>query len=527
FANQPNETDMNNLKSDDESVDTPLVSPFPHSNNDSNDGEVLNELSEYENAGVLRQERIYNSFDRDDLAFQCMIGFRKYIAYLDPFLQLNIISCNAYNTIKVEGLEGFYAVFSTDITNTIACRLGHPSDQVLTMLKSKINGLNQDNSGPCDICHKAKQMRKPFPLSEHKFKNPDDLVHLDVWGPYKVISKDRFRFFLIVVDDYTRVVWVFLIKNKTVLVGKSPYELVYNAEHSVFQSKTFRYKLFNLDQKKFLFLRDVKFYETVIPFKNNSLTKEFVFEENGINDLNFFDEINERNLKSGELNDDGGDSAAVGSKTGPNISTQNSNENTVEAATSNKDIQTDGTNSINITGSTSSRKVINENEYATEIGVSEGIQGTELNDDEYEYEGEDIESFGHLFGWSPEPAADDDVYMSLPMEYSDVNEKEVMHSPMKSHLRLAFRVLRYLKREPVYAITFKGCDDNNLRVFVDSDWAKFKVTKRLITRSSTEAEFMAMCDVCCEVMWIKKILTDLQVDIDLPIEMNCDNNSVT
>ncbi|GJX83369.1 hypothetical protein Tco_0332850 [Tanacetum coccineum] len=45
FANQPNETNMNDLESDDESVDTPLVSPFPHSDNDLDDGEVLNELS--------------------------------------------------------------------------------------------------------------------------------------------------------------------------------------------------------------------------------------------------------------------------------------------------------------------------------------------------------------------------------------------------------------------------------------------------------------------------------------------------
>ncbi|GKF25462.1 hypothetical protein Tco_0081356 [Tanacetum coccineum] len=97
---------MNNLESDDESIDTPLVSPFPHSDNDSNDGEVLNELSEYENAGVLRRERIINSFDEDDLAFQCMIGFRKFTAYLYLFLSMNIILRKAYNTIMVEGLEG-------------------------------------------------------------------------------------------------------------------------------------------------------------------------------------------------------------------------------------------------------------------------------------------------------------------------------------------------------------------------------------------------------------------------------------
>ncbi|GKC32365.1 hypothetical protein Tco_1039659, partial [Tanacetum coccineum] len=45
LSNQPNETNMNDLESDDESVDTPLVSPFPHSDNDLDDGEVLNELS--------------------------------------------------------------------------------------------------------------------------------------------------------------------------------------------------------------------------------------------------------------------------------------------------------------------------------------------------------------------------------------------------------------------------------------------------------------------------------------------------
>ncbi|GKB90548.1 reverse transcriptase domain-containing protein [Tanacetum coccineum] len=40
FINQPNETNMNDLEFDDALVDTPLVSPFPHSDNDSDDGEV-------------------------------------------------------------------------------------------------------------------------------------------------------------------------------------------------------------------------------------------------------------------------------------------------------------------------------------------------------------------------------------------------------------------------------------------------------------------------------------------------------
>ncbi|GKC44553.1 hypothetical protein Tco_1062275 [Tanacetum coccineum] len=102
FAYQPSETSINDPEPDDGSVDTPLVSPFPHSDNE----EVLNELSEYENVGTLRRERIINSLDGDDLAFECMIGFRKFSAYLESFLPMNIISRKAYNTIMVDRLEG-------------------------------------------------------------------------------------------------------------------------------------------------------------------------------------------------------------------------------------------------------------------------------------------------------------------------------------------------------------------------------------------------------------------------------------
>ncbi|GKB40553.1 hypothetical protein Tco_0885495 [Tanacetum coccineum] len=39
---------MDDLEPDDELIDTPLVSPFLDSDDDSDDGEVLNELEEYE-----------------------------------------------------------------------------------------------------------------------------------------------------------------------------------------------------------------------------------------------------------------------------------------------------------------------------------------------------------------------------------------------------------------------------------------------------------------------------------------------
>ncbi|GJY43657.1 hypothetical protein Tco_0431870 [Tanacetum coccineum] len=105
FMNPPDEIVMDDLESDDESVDTPLVSPFLDSDDESDDGEVLNELDEYGNAGIFYHNRIINSLDGEDLSFPCMIGFRKFVAYFDPFFPMNIITRKAYNTIIVEGLE--------------------------------------------------------------------------------------------------------------------------------------------------------------------------------------------------------------------------------------------------------------------------------------------------------------------------------------------------------------------------------------------------------------------------------------
>nr|GEU71548.1 hypothetical protein [Tanacetum cinerariifolium] len=57
FTQPSNEIDMVDLEQDDESVDTPLVSPFLDSDDDSDNGEVLNEQEEYGNEGQLCHKR--------------------------------------------------------------------------------------------------------------------------------------------------------------------------------------------------------------------------------------------------------------------------------------------------------------------------------------------------------------------------------------------------------------------------------------------------------------------------------------
>ncbi|KAK9063310.1 hypothetical protein SSX86_017180 [Deinandra increscens subsp. villosa] len=93
-------------------------------------------------------------------------------------------------------------------------RLGHPSEMALKVLKLHYKLVIPDSASPCDVCHRAKQHREPFPLSDHKSKQLGELVHLDVWGPYKIPSREGYKYFLTVVDDFSRAVWVFLLKHK-------------------------------------------------------------------------------------------------------------------------------------------------------------------------------------------------------------------------------------------------------------------------------------------------------------------------
>lgn len=82
---------------------------------------------------------------------------------------------------------------------------------------------------------RAKQTRLPFPTSSIKTQSCFDLVHCDIWGPYKTSSFSGAHFFLSVVDDYSRSVWVFLMKHKSEV---SNYLIMFcNMVHTQFNKK--------------------------------------------------------------------------------------------------------------------------------------------------------------------------------------------------------------------------------------------------------------------------------------------------
>lgn len=61
---------------------------------------------------------------------------------------------------------------------------------------------------------RAKQIRDSFSLSSSKTTNIFELIHYDLWGPYNTTSIYGIVYFLTIVDDYLRSVWIYLLVEK-------------------------------------------------------------------------------------------------------------------------------------------------------------------------------------------------------------------------------------------------------------------------------------------------------------------------
>ena len=60
----------------------------------------------------------------------------------------------------------------------------------------------------CDSCQKGKQTRVIFKTKEHHTKKPLELVHTDLCGPMRTQSTNEDKYFMLCIDDYTRMTWV-------------------------------------------------------------------------------------------------------------------------------------------------------------------------------------------------------------------------------------------------------------------------------------------------------------------------------
>lgn len=121
---------------------------------------------------------------------------------------------------------------------------------------------------------------------------------------------------------------------------------------------------------------------------------------------------------------------------------------------------------------------------------------------------------------------------------------QYMQNPSEVHMDAVIRILRYLKYAPGRGLMF--CKNNHLNVegYTDADWAGSlsdrKSTsgyftfvggnlvtwrskkQKVVALSSAEAEFRGMSKGLCELLWLKRLLTEIG---EMEMKLFCDNKA--
>jgi len=94
-------------------------------------------------------------------------------------------------------------------------RLGHLSDSRIQILSQYDPSISVNSNKCCTICPLAKQHRLPFPVSTSSSNKIFDLIHCDIWGPFSANSLNGVKYFLTIVDDFSRFTWIHLMVTKS------------------------------------------------------------------------------------------------------------------------------------------------------------------------------------------------------------------------------------------------------------------------------------------------------------------------
>jgi hypothetical protein len=122
-----------------------------------------------------------------------------------------------------------------------------------------------------------------------------------------------------------------------------------------------------------------------------------------------------------------------------------------------------------------------------------------------------------------------------------------MHCPSEEHMDAVVRILRYLKSAPGRGLLFSKNGHLEVEGYTDADWAGSisdrKSTsgyftfiggnlvtwrskkQKVVALSSVEAEFRGMAKGLCELLWLRRLLSEIGFGSESRMNLYCDNKA--
>ncbi|XP_051115788.1 uncharacterized mitochondrial protein AtMg00810-like [Andrographis paniculata] len=124
---------------------------------------------------------------------------------------------------------------------------------------------------------------------------------------------------------------------------------------------------------------------------------------------------------------------------------------------------------------------------------------------------------------------------------------QFMAAPRTSHHSAVLHILRYVKGTLLHGLQFSSNSSLTLSGYSDADWAGDPTDRRsttgfcffvddsliywrskkqtLVSRSSAESEYRALADSTSELLWLRRLLTDLGAPQPSSTALHCDSQS--
>ncbi|GJX85343.1 putative RNA-directed DNA polymerase [Tanacetum coccineum] len=136
------------------------------------------------------------------------------------------IACNGIYEIDMHDLvpnvNSIYNVsnkrvkHNLDSTYLWHCRLAHINKKRIKQLQQDglLKSTDDESFDKCESCLSGKMTKKPFPHSNERAKDLLGIIHTDVCGPLRHVSRQGASYFITFTDDYSRYGYVYLLKHK-------------------------------------------------------------------------------------------------------------------------------------------------------------------------------------------------------------------------------------------------------------------------------------------------------------------------
>lgn len=140
--------------------------------------------------------------------------FQRTIGVADERGGLYYMSHSSSNT-SVSSMVPHHNSFLLETFDLWHFRLGHVPSSKIQQLSSIDSSIKTTSNDHCSVCPLAKHKRLPFPSSTTTTTRIFDIIHVDVWGPFATPTLKGQKYFLTIVDDFSRNTWVILMKSKS------------------------------------------------------------------------------------------------------------------------------------------------------------------------------------------------------------------------------------------------------------------------------------------------------------------------